>query len=189
MPGTFPHNQLQRKALVNDPGMHHGTYVTHVPGCMSESLTRRGGENDPGIPGTCATRNFRYLARGPCFNHPRYQWDCWSAVVNADSNPDEKVEQKVCFELKCILEFKASHWYLPNYVTITQLDAFYMICSVDNGFAAKKLCFKLTSFQPPNMAAKCSTARTWKPKVNPNLGFHTSIVIGMLYIEVFCSIF
>ena len=31
MPGTFPHHRLQRKPVVNDPDMHHGTCVTHVP--------------------------------------------------------------------------------------------------------------------------------------------------------------
>ena len=64
MPGTFSRNRLQRKRLVNDPGMHHGTCVTQVPWCMSGSLTRGFGENVPGIPGACATRNFTYLARG-----------------------------------------------------------------------------------------------------------------------------
>ena len=56
---------LQRKPLGKDPGMHHGTCVTHVPWCMSGSLFSRGRENVPGIPGACATRNFTYLARGP----------------------------------------------------------------------------------------------------------------------------
>ena len=64
MPGTFPHHRLQRKPLVNDPGMHRGTCVTHVPWCMPGSLIHGGGENVPGIPGACATRNFTYLARG-----------------------------------------------------------------------------------------------------------------------------
>ena len=62
----FPCHRLQRKPLVSDPVMHHGTCVTHVPWCMSGSLNRGGGENVPGIPGACATHNFRYLARGPC---------------------------------------------------------------------------------------------------------------------------
>ena len=61
---VFPRHWFQRKLLVSDPGMHHGTCVTHVPWCMSGSLTRGGGENVPGIPGACATRNFAYLARG-----------------------------------------------------------------------------------------------------------------------------
>ena len=62
---VFPNHRMQWKPLVNDPGMHHGTCVTHVPWCMSRSLTRGGGENAPGIPGACATRNFTYLVRGP----------------------------------------------------------------------------------------------------------------------------
>ena len=61
----FPRHRLQKqkKALVSNPGMHHGTCVTHVPWCMSGSLSRGGGENVPGIPGACATHNFMYLAR------------------------------------------------------------------------------------------------------------------------------
>ena len=62
----FPHHRLQREPLVSDPGMHHGTCVTHVPWWMSASLTRGGGEKVPVIPGACATRNFTYLARDPC---------------------------------------------------------------------------------------------------------------------------
>ena len=61
MPGTF-----SPPPLVSDSGMHHGTCVTHVPWCMSGSLSRGGGENVPGNPGACATLNFACLARGPC---------------------------------------------------------------------------------------------------------------------------
>ena len=50
----FPRYRFQRKLLVSDPGMHHGTCVRHVPRCMSGSLTRGDGENVPGIPGTFA---------------------------------------------------------------------------------------------------------------------------------------
>ena len=63
----FPRHRLHRKLVVSDPSMHHGTCVTHVPWCMSGSLTLGGGENIPGIPGACATPNFTYLARGPCW--------------------------------------------------------------------------------------------------------------------------
>ena len=62
----FPRHRLQRQPLVSDPAMHHGTCATHVPGCMSGSLTCVGGENVPGIPAACATHNFTYLSRGPC---------------------------------------------------------------------------------------------------------------------------
>ena len=54
----FPRHQHQRKPLVSDHGMHHGTW------CMSGTLTRGGGENLPGIPGACATLDFTHLARG-----------------------------------------------------------------------------------------------------------------------------
>ena len=51
---VFPRRRFQRKPLVSDPGMHHGPCVTHVPWCMSGSLTGGDGENVPGIPGACA---------------------------------------------------------------------------------------------------------------------------------------
>ena len=71
----FSRHRFQSKPLVNDPGMHHDTCVTHVSWCMSGSLIRGGGENVRGIPGACATRNFTYLARGP--------WtSCWSHIDN-----------------------------------------------------------------------------------------------------------
>ena len=50
---VFPRRRFQRKPLVSDPGMHHGTCVPHVPRCMSGSLTCGDGENVPGIPGAC----------------------------------------------------------------------------------------------------------------------------------------
>ena len=53
----FPRHRLQRKPLVSDPGIHHGT-------CFTGSRIRGDGENVPGIPGACATRNFAYLVRG-----------------------------------------------------------------------------------------------------------------------------
>ena len=37
-------------AIVSEPGMHHGTCVTHVPWCMSGSLTRGGGKTFPAFP-------------------------------------------------------------------------------------------------------------------------------------------
>ena len=65
---VFPHCRFQRKPLVSDPGMHHGTCVTHVPWCMSGSLTRGDGENVPGIPGACAPAILRIWQEAH---------DCW----------------------------------------------------------------------------------------------------------------
>ena len=46
----------------------------NVPWCTSGSLNRGGGENVPGIPSACATRNFTYLIRGPCNAYGPVQW-------------------------------------------------------------------------------------------------------------------
>ena len=59
----MPRHRLQRKPPVSDLGMHHGTCVTHVPWCMSGSLTRDGGENVPSIPGTWM-RNPQFYVSG-----------------------------------------------------------------------------------------------------------------------------
>ena len=48
---VFPRRRFQRKLLVSDHGMHHGTCVKHVPWCMSGSLTC-GDEGN--VPGACA---------------------------------------------------------------------------------------------------------------------------------------
>ena len=50
--------------------------VTHEPWCMSGSITRGGGENVPGIPGACTTRNLTYLARDPYNSF--WSWVMWS---------------------------------------------------------------------------------------------------------------
>ena len=39
---VFPTRRLQKKPLVSDLDMHHGTCVTHVPWCMSGSLISGG---------------------------------------------------------------------------------------------------------------------------------------------------
>ena len=84
---VFPAIWLQWKPPVSDHGMHHGTCVTHVPWCMSGSLTGAVGENVPGIPGACATRNFMYLAIGP--------W--WKAIMYMDAVLVEGVCRKTYY--------------------------------------------------------------------------------------------
>ena len=84
MPGTFSRHRLERKPLDSDPGMHHGTCVTHVPWCMPGSLTRSEGENVPGISGARAARNFTYLAIGPC-RHSIYGMCAGNALALGDA--------------------------------------------------------------------------------------------------------
>ena len=45
--------------------MHHGTCVTHLPWCMSGSLTCGDGENVPIIPGACAPAILRIWQEAP----------------------------------------------------------------------------------------------------------------------------
>ena len=59
----FSRHRRQRKTLVSDTGMHHGTCATHVPWCISGSLTCGGGEK--------RSRNFAYLSRAP-WHHQRW---------------------------------------------------------------------------------------------------------------------
>ena len=67
-----PRRQFQRKPLVSDPGMHHGTCVTHVPWCMSGSLTCDDGENVPGIPGACAPAILRIWQEAHCMINEQF---------------------------------------------------------------------------------------------------------------------
>ena len=81
---VFPRRLFQRKPLVSDPGMHHGTCVTHVPWCMSGSLTCGDGENVPGIPGACAPANLRIWqeAHGVCWLAESSLFDFWPRWPN-----------------------------------------------------------------------------------------------------------
>ena len=82
---VFPRRRFQRKPLVSDPGMHHGTCVTHVPWCMSGSLTCGDGENVPGIPGACAPAILRIWQEAHCisigvtslFNEAPFRGECF----------------------------------------------------------------------------------------------------------------
>ena len=87
MPGTFFLPPTSGKPLVSDPGMHCGTCVTHVPWCMSGSLTHGSGNNVPAIPGVCATRNFMYLARGSCYKIGRYSRQTRNDCLYVTSGP------------------------------------------------------------------------------------------------------
>ena len=98
----FHRHRLQRKPLVSDPDMHHGTCATHVPWCMSGSLTRDGVENIPGIPGACATPNFTYLARGPWILMTLYSWDHYHDAPQHEGNTRAKYSGRVFMEINVV---------------------------------------------------------------------------------------
>ena len=66
---VFPRLRIQREPLVSD----HGTCVTHVPWCMSESLTRGGGENVPAYPAHAHPQFYVYDKR-PITSHKVWEW-------------------------------------------------------------------------------------------------------------------
>ena len=61
----FPRHRDQMKPLVSDPRMHHGTCDTHVPWCMSQSLTRSGSENVLVFPAQAQSTNLRIWQEAP----------------------------------------------------------------------------------------------------------------------------
>ena len=61
----FPRHRLQRKPLVSDPDMHHGTCVTHVPWCMSGSPTCDGGGKRSRHSDHMRNPQFYVSGRGP----------------------------------------------------------------------------------------------------------------------------
>ena len=83
--------------------MHHGTCVTHVPWCMSWSPTHNGGENVPGIPGACVTRNFTYLIRGPWIKIIVIVTNCWQ-IINRLVN-------------KCQIRLDFDEWQWSNLIS------------------------------------------------------------------------
>ena len=63
---VLPRRRIQRKPRVGNPGVHHGTCVTHVPWCMPGLLTRgRWRGKRPRHSRRICTRNLTYLIRGP----------------------------------------------------------------------------------------------------------------------------
>ena len=112
----------------SDPGMNHGTCVTHVPWCMSVSLTRGDGENVPSISGACTTHNFTYLVRGPYTVNLVYAFSFLSMVLPKQCKKD--VPWTTCLQCTCLQSL-----YIPHTVTGTRC---FIITSKHNGhvFAA-----------------------------------------------------
>ena len=61
-----PRGRPQTNPQVSDPGMHHGTCVTHVPWCSRDSLSPVAGKTLPVFSAHAHPQFYVYLARGPC---------------------------------------------------------------------------------------------------------------------------
>ena len=96
-----PRCRFQRKPLVSDPGMHHGTCVTHVPWCMSGSLTCGDGENVPGIPGACATAILRIWQEAHGIYLPAVVMSTWYFGIYTIYNISQEICTRFCCALLC----------------------------------------------------------------------------------------
>ena len=115
--GRFPRHWLQGKQPVSDPGVHHGTRVTHVPGCMYVGIANpRWRGNVPGIPGAYATRNFTYLVRGPLLAQQVVKMTLSNAISN--ENLDKIAISP--FLWRPISRFVA--WSCPAYLTLRRIS-------------------------------------------------------------------
>ena len=104
----FPRHRLQRKSLVSDPDMQHGTCVTHVPSWMSGSLNPGDEENVSGISGACATHKLTYLAIGPLnilviVRHGMLRRTDLSLVISM-------VSHQIITSMDCDLRMHANKW-------------------------------------------------------------------------------
>ena len=157
----FPRHRLQRKPLVSDPGMHHGTCFTHVPWCKSGSLTRGGGKKVPGIPGACATRNFPHLVRGPWRHHSTNGFDTeLPRVYDWVYSKDENLTQ-------CSDVIKSA-WSGSHFIAQTSkfllMDATAVTLGQCHGKSSST--FPLTHiFFVPNMKGLAQTVLTWEGNV------------------------
>ena len=94
----FPRHRLQRKPLLCDPGVHHGTCATHVPWCMSGSLTRGGGKRSQH---SRRMRNTQY-----CVSGQKSMYQIQNDVTNyCPLHPGLEIYASVAiiFKLVCIL--------------------------------------------------------------------------------------
>ena len=90
----FPRHRFQRKPLVSDPGMHHGTCVTHVPWCMSGIANLRWRGKRSRHSRRMRNPQFTYLVRGPlCFDTGRfYQYPSGLLQCQSDNHGDCSIQ-------------------------------------------------------------------------------------------------
>ena len=151
MPGTFPCHQLQRKPLVSDPGMHHGTCVTHA--CRGREPAMAG-ETFPAFPAPAQPEILRIWQEryGTIFYFRRPKWvSGWLSLTPFFRTADivvhefhirrkvwlshllirECVSNSVCAFL-CVVLFDNSRFYrYPSRLLIGTVDIVNCICASD----------------------------------------------------------
>ena len=135
--------------------MHHSTCVTHVSWCMSGSLAPGPGENVPDIPGTCATRNYTYLAKG----------QCKSRRMCAGGNASELFPSLI--ECKLPLVQLEMYWYV--FLVVTSGKKIYKTMSVMKyaltlaAFTARSWSNITCYYVINDLRIVCSTGDRWIP--------------------------
>ena len=107
---VFPRLQLQRKPLVSNLGIHHGTCVMHQPRCMSWSLTRDGGKaylvRSPFVVNTQSTMNlvcYKYTSNFAV-------WYIWPSIYNGQNGSGANVKYFArLFQIYMILKSETEH--------------------------------------------------------------------------------
>ena len=114
----------------------------------------------------------------------KFEWNHQNAfktrMWNMKSSP---ATPTVCLEQKSE-NFRKSQCDIIDAVTISKIIVAEIICYVAYHSAAK---FTLPIEQPSSKAAKCGIGRSWKLKLEPNLGCCSNISITISYISVFVS--
>ena len=134
----FPRHRLQKKPIVSEPFMRHGTCAMHVPWCVSISLSRSLGENVPGISGACATRNFTYLARCPWRNNFRT-----TDPLRGESTGLRWIPSQTTSEFRCFHDTHMASMHDETLIEMTfskknhngrtgSMKLFWIHCSVSN---------------------------------------------------------
>ena len=125
----FPRRWLQRKPIVSYPGLHHGTCVTHMPWCMSGSLTRGGGENSSRH--SQRMRNPQFYVSG---KRPKVViWTSWSHAVAWDWYP---VIRKPVIIVSSVLNSQTLALWSDNSLVILRIRE---IINIDRNFGKKVL--------------------------------------------------
>ena len=122
--------------------MHHGTGATHVPWCMSGSLTRCGGKNIPGITGACATYNVTYLVRGKWLSyfsmHTLRVLRLWVRCLHTCHSFDNQINPVALSYQGCIKTWTCNVKWILKYIGTKSL--FVNIKACDLNVITEKSC-------------------------------------------------
>ena len=110
---------------------------------LAVSFEVSGGGNIPGIPGTCATRNFTYLVRGPCYNQVTIEPRSRNLVYMpcAKSCPDRIINVDVHHISLQVYDYMMMNIFVQWFPSIVY-EQIYLSCTYHN----QVVCLKLTCF-------------------------------------------